>query len=199
MRNGNRLLVLNKPYQTLCQFASVPGHTTLADFVNVPDVDVVGPLDAETEGLVLLTNMGLFHHLVGDPLYRMPKTYWVQVIGRPDASALVTLATGVELQDGLTLPARVRVMPAPELWPRTPPLDDATEHMTWLALTVVEERVRQVPRMTAQVGLRTVRLVRSSIGPWQLGVLDPGQWKEVRAPRTQQDLRKLLQRHAVDL
>ncbi|WP_374248399.1 pseudouridine synthase [Thermomonas sp.] len=174
------LIALNKPYGVLCQFTdrSQPPRPTLAGFGLPAGVYAAGRLDADSEGLLLLTDDGGLAHRLTDPRHKQPKTYWVQVEGVPEAAQLQALRNGVLLNDGPTLPAQVQRIDAPVLWPRDPPVrfrkrvPDA-----WLALTLAEGRNRQVRRMTAAVGLPTLRLVRVAMGDRRLDGLLPGQWR----------------------
>jgi 23S rRNA pseudouridine2457 synthase len=173
------LILFNKPYNVLCKFTDAEGRSTLADFIAVPGVYAAGRLDQDSEGLVLLTNDGQLQHRLSDPHYKMPKTYWVQVEGVPDEPALEALRRGVVIQGQRTRPATVQRLDAPTLWPRDPPIRFRRHIPTcWLELTITEGRNRQVRRMTAAVGLPTLRLVRVAIGPWKLGDLRPGEWRE---------------------
>ena len=173
------LLLLNKPFGVLCQFTDPAGRPTLADYVPVPGVYAAGRLDADSEGLVVLTDDGKLQHRIADPRRKMPKTYWVLVEGAPDERALRALAEGVLLKDGVTRPARAWLMDPPDVWPRMPPIRERKHIPTaWLSLTLVEGRNRQVRRMTAAVGHPTLRLIRWSVGPWTLGSLQPGAWRE---------------------
>lgn len=175
-----RLLMLNKPFNVITQFTDPHGRATLKDYVNVPDVYPAGRLDRDSEGLLLLTNDGRLQARITDPKYKVPKTYWVQIEGLPNKQQLDQLRSGVELNDGVTLPAQVRVIDTPPLWPRHPPVRfRKTVPTSWLELTIKEGRNRQVRRMTAAVGLPTLRLVRIQIGPWHLGDLQPGRWRDV--------------------
>lgn len=175
-----RLLLLNKPFDVLSQFSGDGTHQTLSDFVDVPNVYPAGRLDRDSEGLLLLTNDGVLQAHIADPRHKLPKTYWAQVEGAPDEVALEKLRTGVRLSDGITRPAEAALLPDPALWPRDPPIRVRTQIPThWIALTLREGRNRQVRRMTAAVGLPTLRLVRVQIGPWCLDGLAPGQWHEV--------------------
>lgn len=175
-----RLLVLNKPFGVLTQFTDDQGRATLKDFVDVPDVYPAGRLDRDSEGLLLLTNDGRLQARISDPRHKMAKTYWVQVEGQPADDQLQRLRAGVELNDGPTLPAQARLMAEPPIWPRDPPVRFRKAiPTTWLEITIHEGRNRQVRRMTAAVGLPTLRLVRTSIGPWALEDLRPGAWREV--------------------
>ena len=177
-----RLLLLNKPFDVLTQFADADGRATLKDFVPVPGVYPAGRLDRDSEGLLLLTNDGRLQARIADPRHKLAKTYWVQVEGEVSDAQLARLRAGVELNDGPTLPAEARRIETPELWERDPPVRFRKSVPTcWLELVIREGRNRQVRRMTAAVGLPTLRLVRVRIGPWGLDGLAPGEWKEVPA------------------
>lgn len=177
------LIAFNKPFNVLCQFTdrSQPPRQTLAEFGLPPQVYAAGRLDYDSEGLLLLTDDGGLAHRLTDPRHKQPKTYWVQVEGAPDAAQLTALRTGVVLNDGPTRPAKVRLLDAaPELWPREPPVRyRKTVPDAWLELVITEGRNRQVRRMTAAVGLPTLRLVRVAMGDIGLENLTPGQWREV--------------------
>ena len=179
----SRLILFNKPYGVVCQFTSEAGHASLADFVAVPRVYPAGRLDTDSEGLVLLTDDGKLQTAISDPRHKLEKRYWVQVEGEPRREALEALRRGVPLRDGPTLPARVHAIPAPRVWERDPPIRARKAIPTaWLDIGLTEGRNRQVRRMTAHVGLPTLRLVRFRVGTWDLGTLAPGQWVEVPAP-----------------
>jgi 23S rRNA pseudouridine2457 synthase len=177
------LILLNKPYGVLCQFTdrSDPPRRTLAEFVGVPDVYPAGRLDHDSEGLLLLTDDGELAHRLTDPRHKQPKTYLVQVEGRSDANALDALRRGVSLNDGATLPAEVAQVDAPAwLWPRDPPVRfRKSVPDAWLSLTIREGRNRQVRRMTAAVGLPTLRLVRTRVGAYTLDGLAPGETRSL--------------------
>lgn len=178
-----RLILFNKPFQVLCQFTGEEGRSTLAGFIPVPGVYAAGRLDFDSEGLLLLTNDGGLQHLISDPRHKLPKTYLVQVEGIPDEEALGRLRRGVLLKDGMTKPATAEMIPEPDLWPRTPPIRFRQNIPTsWLRLTITEGKNRQVRRMTAAVGYPTLRLIRLGIGQWELGGLQPGEWKELPVP-----------------
>lgn len=180
----SRLLLLNKPFNVLCQFTDAAGRATLKDFVPVPDVYAAGRLDADSEGLVLLTDDGALQHRVADPRHKLPKTYLVQVEGEPTEAALAQLRRGVDLGDFHTRPCAARRVAEPDwLWPREPPVRfRKTVPTAWLEIVVHEGKNRQVRRMTAKVGLPTLRLLRIAIGPWRLDGLAPGQLREVPVP-----------------
>jgi 23S rRNA pseudouridine2457 synthase len=171
-------LLFNKPYGVICQFSHDGMHSTLADYIAVPDVYPAGRLDTDSEGLLLLTDDGLLQHRITDPKHKLAKTYWVQVDGVPDESALEQLRRGVGLKDGLTLPAQASLMEEPAgLWQRDPPVRFRKDIPTsWLQLTIREGKNRQVRRMTAAVGFPTLRLIRYAIGDWTLDGVQPGKW-----------------------
>lgn len=172
----SRLIRFNKPYGVLSQFTAEGRWRGLKDFIAIPDVYVAGRLDADSEGLLLLTNDGKLQARISDPRFMMEKIYWVQVEGVPDEAALDALRQGVLLNDGLTLPARARLIPPPPtLWEREPPIRVRQSRPTaWIELAIGEGRNRQVRRMTAAVGLPTLRLIRAAIGPHTLHGLAPG-------------------------
>ena len=178
-----KVILLNKPFQTLTQFTGEPGDSTLADFVPVKNVYAAGRLDKDSEGLLVLTNDGILQAKLTQPNEKSPKTYWVQIEGIPTDEALQALRDGVELKDGWTRPADVEVLDTPEIWERNPPIRHRPNiPTTWISLTITEGRNRQVRRMTAAVGYPTLRLIRYQIGPWTLDNLQPGEWREVPAP-----------------
>lgn len=178
----SRLIILNKPYGVLCQFTDGDGRPTLADYVSVEDVYPAGRLDRDSEGLVLLTDDGGLQHQLSDPRHKTQKTYWAQVEGIPTNEALTQLQGGVLIKGQKTRPAKVRLIDEPELWPRDPPIRIRKNIPTrWLEIKLTEGRNRQVRRMTAVVGLPTLRLVRVAIGNWHLQDLSPGQWRDAKA------------------
>ena len=176
-----RLLLLNKPFRVLTRFTAEQDRTTLAGFVQAPGVYPAGRLDFDSEGLLLLTDDGVLQGLVTDPRHALEKTYWAQVEGLPTETQLNRLRQGVSLPDGLTRPAGAVSMPEPAaLWPRDPPIRYRAQLPTsWLELRLREGRNRQVRRMTAVVGLPTLRLVRAAIGPFTVDGLAPGTVREV--------------------
>jgi 23S rRNA pseudouridine2457 synthase len=177
---AGRLILFNKPYGVLSQFTPEGRWRGLQDFIHIPGVYVAGRLDADSEGLLLLTDDGQLQARIADPRFKMEKTYWVQVEGLLDEAALQRLRQGVTLNDGLTRPARARLMPPPQaLWERVPPVRVRQSiPTTWLELTIREGRNRQVRRMTAAVGFPTLRLIRAAIGDYTLAGLAPGSWHE---------------------
>jgi pseudouridine synthase len=183
-RHGrHRYLAFFKPYDVLCQFSDAEGRATLKDFVRVPGVYSVGRLDRDSEGLLLLTDDGPLAHRLTDPRFEHPKTYLVQVERDPTPEALEALRRGVVLTDGPTRPAEVESLESdPPLPDRPVPIRFRKNVPTaWLRLTLREGRNRQVRRMTAAVGFPTLRLVRVAIGPIELGGLEPGQWRDLKA------------------
>lgn len=176
-----RLILLNKPYGVLTQFRASEHGPTLTDLIRLPGVHPAGRLDKDSEGLLLLTDDGRLQHRLTDPRHKLPKTYWVQVEGVPTEEALERLRRGVMLDDRKTRPATVRLLLDPDLWPRDPPVRFRKHIPTsWLEVILTEGRNRQVRRMTAAVGYPTLRLVRVAIGPYTLGGLAPGEWREVK-------------------
>ena len=186
------LVLFNKPYLVLCQFTDAEGRPTLANYLSLPGVYAAGRLDYDSEGLLLLTNLGWLQNQIAEPRHKLPKTYWVQVEGVPSAEALAQLARGVPLNDGPTLPAEVQIIEPPPVWPRTPPIRERRAiPTTWLSITISEGRKRQIRRMTAAVGHPTLRLIRYAIGPWALGDLKPGEWRQMPPPQTSAGFRRL--------
>ena len=187
------LIAFNKPFNVLCQFTdrSDPPRRTLAGFGLPPDVYAAGRLDHDSEGLLLLTDDGRLAQQLTDPRHKQPKTYWVQVEGAPTEAQLQGLRDGVRLNDGPTLPAGVeRLEVAPALWERDPPVRfRKTVPDAWLAITLREGRNRQVRRMTAAVGLPTLRLVRVRMGAHALEGLAPGQWRVIDGTPARRDMR----------
>jgi len=176
-----KIILFNKPYGVLSQFTPEGRWQGLKDYIPVPDVYAAGRLDADSEGLLILTDDGALQRRIADPAHKLPKTYWVQVEGTPDQVALAQLKKGVDLDDFVTHPAKAKLMHEPAgLWPRNPPIRVRQAIPTsWLELTISEGKNRQVRRMTAKVGYPTLRLIRYAIGDWNLGKLQPGEWKEL--------------------
>ena len=175
-----KVLLFNKPYGVLCQFTRDGDRPCLADYIDVPDVYPAGRLDADSEGLVVLTGDGALQARIADPEHKLPKTYQVQVEGIPDEEALSALRSGVEVGDFITKPAQAKSIAEPKnLWLREPPIRFRKAIPTaWLELVLHEGKNRQVRRMTAKTGFPTLRLIRVAIGPWTLAGLQPGEWRE---------------------
>lgn len=183
----SRLILFNKPFGVLPQFTDrgTEGspRATLSDYINLPGVYPAGRLDRDSEGLMLLTDDGRLQARISDPKYKLPKTYLVQVEGEVTDQALLQLRKGVQLKDGLTRPAEAEAIniadALPNLWDRDPPVRfRKTVPDSWISLTIREGRNRQVRRMTAAVGLPTLRLIRTQIGHWNLDGLQQGEWSE---------------------
>ena len=174
------LILLNKPFDVLCQFTDGEGRATLADFVDVKGVYPAGRLDRDSEGLVVLTDDGRLQAKIADPKHKMEKTYFAQVEGVVTPDALATLTKGVTLKDGPTLPARARAVAPPDwLWPRVPPIRERKSVSDgWIELTIREGRNRQVRRMCAAVGLPCLRLIRWRVGDWTLQGVPSGTWRQ---------------------
>ncbi|WP_415891586.1 pseudouridine synthase [Neptuniibacter sp. PT8_73] len=172
----SQLLLFNKPFQVLTQFTTNDDKSTLADYINQPDFYAAGRLDYDSEGLLILTNEGAVQHYLANPKFKQEKTYWAQVEGEITDSALSALRKGVELKDGMTRPAKAKVIEEPNIWPRNPPIRERKNQPTsWVELKITEGKNRQVRRMTASVGFPTLRLIRYAIGDWTLDGLQPGE------------------------
>ena len=180
-----RLVLFNKPFNVLSQFTDAEGRETLADYIELPGVYPAGRLDRDSEGLLLLTDDGALAHQLTEPRKQTWKTYWAQVEGEIDKTALKALRKGVTLKDGPTRPARARKIDEPAIWPRTPPVRyRASIPTSWLELQIREGRNRQVRRMTAAVGFPTLRLVRAAVGEWTLNGLQPGAYRQIEVAPT---------------
>lgn len=178
----SRLILLNKPFAVLSQFTGGKDgvEDTLAHLVDVPGVYPAGRLDKDSEGLLLLTDDGRLQSRIAEPRHKVAKTYWAQVEGEADDAALEALRSGVKLNDGMTRPAMAERIDPPAIWPRDPPIRvRQSVPDCWIALTITEGRNRQVRRMTAAVGLPTLRLVRWRVGDWTVDDLTPGEWREI--------------------
>ncbi len=178
----SRLILLNKPFGVLSQFTGGKdgAQDTLAHLVDVPGVYPAGRLDKDSEGLLLLTDDGRLQARIAEPRHKTEKTYFAQVEGEPDETALDALRSGVKLKDGMTRPAQAKRIDPPDLWDRDPPIRYRKNVPDcWISLTISEGKNRQVRRMTAAVGLPTLRLVRFSIGEWTVEGLEPGKWRAI--------------------
>jgi len=173
------LILFNKPYGVLSQFTDHDDRPVLADYVPVSGVYPAGRLDRDSEGLMVLTDDGKLQAKIADPEHRMSKTYWAQLEGRPGNEAVQQLQAGVKLRDGMTRPAKLRLIdPPPQLWERDPPVRYRKKIPTqWLEITLKEGRNRQIRRMTAAVGYPTLRLIRYRVGSWTIDGLMPGEWR----------------------
>lgn len=182
---GMSLILFNKPYQVMCQFSPQAGRETLADYVKIANVYPAGRLDADSEGLMLLTDDGRLQHQISHPSHKQPKRYIAQVDGVPDDAKLTQLQQPLDLGDFITQRCKARHILEPDwLWPRNPPIRYRVNAPTsWLEITISEGKNRQVRRMTAAVGLPTLRLVRVTVGSFSLEThpLLPGEWREVTA------------------
>jgi 23S rRNA pseudouridine2457 synthase len=177
----HKYILLNKPFGVLPQFTDKQGRPTLKDLIPFTNIYPVGRLDLDSEGLLLLTDDGELNHFLSSPKNKQPKTYWAQVEGIPDESALIKLRKGIVIEGKKTLPAGVKMIAEPKnLWPRSKPIRFRKNIPTaWLEITLHEGRNRQVRKMTAAAGLPCLRLIRTSIGPLELGNLKPGQFREI--------------------
>lgn len=188
MRGMPQLILFNKPFNVLSQFTGAAPEETLAHYLQAPGFYPAGRLDKDSEGLLLLTDCGETQQRISNPRHKLGKVYWSQVEGEVADEALQRLRQGVTLKDGVSKPAGAERLPTDRvdacLWPRTPPIRERKLIPTsWLALTLYEGRNRQVRRMTAAVGLPTLRLIRQRIGDWQLGDLQPGDHQVITLPR----------------
>jgi 23S rRNA pseudouridine2457 synthase len=178
---GHRTLIFCKPYKVLSSFTDSEGHTTLSDYIDVPDVYAAGRLDYDSEGLLLLTSDGWLAHRITQPQYKLKKTYLVQVENIPSKAVLNQLRQGILVQGKRTRPAEVELLAAePDIFPRSEPIRcRSTVPTAWLKIGLREGRKRQIRRMTAAIGHPTLRLIRTAIGPITLGQLAPGQWRDL--------------------
>lgn len=173
----SKLLLFNKPFHVLSQFTDSEARKTLSEFIQVKGVYPAGRLDYDSEGLLLLTDDGQLQALISNPKYKLNKTYWAQVEGSATEAQCLELIEGVSLKDGPASAVSCRLMDPPNLWPRVPPIRERQSVAdSWIELTINEGRNRQVRRMTAAVGLPTLRLVRAAIGDWKVTDISPGEF-----------------------
>jgi 23S rRNA pseudouridine2457 synthase len=172
------IVLFNKPFRVLSQFTGDAGKATLADYIDLPGVYCAGRLDFDSEGLLVLTDDGRLQQQIANPRYGKKKGYWVQVEGIPGKNDIARICRGVRLKDGMTRPAKARLIESPAVWERDPPIRERRQIPTsWLDLVITEGRNRQVRRMTAHIGYPTLRLVRYAVGSWHLDDLGPGEYR----------------------
>jgi 23S rRNA pseudouridine2457 synthase len=181
-----KLILFNKPFKVLSQFTSEGSDKkNLAEYIDIPNVYAAGRLDYDSEGLLALTDDGYLQHRIADPKHKSEKTYWVQVEGIPSEAEIQMLRNGVNLKDGITKPAKARIIEEPDIWERNPPIRQrASIPTSWIEITICEGRNRQVRRMTAAINHPTLRLIRAKIGEWIITNIKPGEYKELEVNLT---------------
>ena len=186
----HQLILFNKPYGVISQFSPSGGKPTLKDWISQAEVYPAGRLDTDSEGLLLLTDVGTLQRRIADPQHRLPKVYWVEVEGAPEVNDLVAFQRGIDLGDFITRPVMAHhITPPDTLWPRVPPVRFRKNiPTTWLEITLKEGKNRQIRRMTAKIGFPTLRLLRVSVGPWELGDMMPGEWLAIDARTASTDI-----------
>jgi 23S rRNA pseudouridine2457 synthase len=181
-----KLILFNKPFKVLSQFTSEgTDKKNLAEYIDIPNIYAAGRLDYDSEGLLVLTDDGYLQHRIADPKHKSEKTYWVQVEGIPSEAEIQMLRNGVNLKDGITKPAKARIIEEPDIWERNPPIRQrASIPTSWIEITICEGRNRQVRRMTAAINHPTLRLIRAKIGEWIITNIKPGEYKELEVNLT---------------
>ncbi|MCR9192242.1 MAG: pseudouridine synthase [Gammaproteobacteria bacterium] len=176
----NKLILFNKPFQVLSQFEDVENRDTLKNYIPIKDIYPAGRLDYDSEGLMILTSCGKTQYDISNPKNKMSKTYWAQIENIPSETDLEKIRQGIKIKDHHCLPASVKIIDAPSIWQRVPPIRERKNIPTcWLELSLQEGKNRQVRRMTAAMGFPTLRLIRVKIGPWQLNGLQPGEYSKI--------------------
>ncbi len=175
-----KIIIFNKPFGVLTQFTDKTGRPTLGDYIPIKEIYPAGRLDKDSEGLVVLTNDGQLQHQISNPKFKLEKTYWVQVEGKPNQAVINRLQLGVVLNDGKTDPAEVRIIRAPKVWDRDPPIRYRENiPTTWIEIKLTQGKNRIIRRMTAAVGYPTLRLIRVAIGEWTIKNLALGEWRDL--------------------
>ncbi len=173
------IILFNKPFNVLCQFTDKEDRKNLSDFIDLKNIYAAGRLDYDSEGLVVLTDEGKLQNQISDPKSKLEKTYWAQVEGVPTEESLIKIRKGILLKDGITKLAKVKIINAPKVWERDPPIRKRINIATsWIELKIIEGKNRQVRRMTAAVGYPTLRLIRFAVGDWNIEGINCGEWIE---------------------